>query len=136
MALYRGREGSLKYGVVGSGTAVQQVSDWKIDSSMEILDGTSLGDTSKVKVTGLGDWKGSFSAFFDNQSVNTQQAALIAAALAGTLLTGATSVTFYLTAAKYFYGDIIITGMSVTVAVGDLVKIAFTFEGSGPLALA
>ena len=126
MAFYKGRLGKI----LKNSVLVAQVSDWKIDSSQDILDSTSLQDTYKGKVTGLGDWKGSFNLFYD--PANTEHAAFVTAALNGATLT---DVKLYVNSTKYFSGSMIIVGMGVAVAVADLVKIAVTFEGDGALTL-
>jgi hypothetical protein len=124
MTILKGRAGTVKK----NGVSIAQVQDWKIDSSLDIKDGTCLLDTSKVKLGDLSDWKGTMSLLFD--PANTEQLALQTAHLGGNTLT---DVEFYVTSAIHYSGDIIITGMGVTVPVGDLVKCAVTFEGSGVL---
>ena len=136
MAFYKGRLGHMSY----DGTAVIQISDWKIDSSVDILDGTSLQDVFKRKIANLVDWKGSFSMFLDMALPKHKD--IFDAMIAGQVIAhgtlGADGLSFFLdgtppSTGKHFYGDVIITGFSVSTAVGDLIKAAVTFEGSDDL---
>jgi hypothetical protein len=130
MALYKGRQGIIQK----NDADIIQVSNWKIDSSMEILDGTALGDDAKVKVPGLMDWKGSFDTLFDP----VVHAAFMNAVIDNSDGDPLTDVVFFIETATpgvgpNFSGDIIVVGFSPSVAVGDLVKATFSFEGSGPI---
>jgi len=102
---------------------------WKLDSSMEILDGTSLGATFKSKITGLGDFKGSADAFWLNDDWFIKF-------IAGSVY----YMKFIIDsiggpgARVGFHGFVIISGLSQNTPVGELVKETLTLEGYANLA--
>jgi hypothetical protein len=124
MSIQKGRSGAVKKNSI----AIAQVQNWKIDSSVDIKDTTCLGDVSKGKMADLLDWKGTMDLLFDPSI--TEQGALQTAHLAGQVLS---DVEFFLNASNKYSGSLIITTMSVSVPVGDLVKASVSFEGDGVL---
>ncbi len=135
MAIFSGKDGSVTF-ATGYET---KVFDWTVDAAAEAVDITALGDKWTQTQGGAKSWSGTFNAHFDNSAVAT--VATVGGSTAFGLGQPAASATFYWeggtsTAADGLEGDIIITGASVTAAVGgESTRIAFTFTGTGDLNL-
>ena len=125
MAVYHGKAGKILDGVV----PIISFTSWTIDAALDTVEATDFGDTAKIFTAGIYGWTGSFEGHGSPE--NTEQAALLAALVGGSLLT---DITFYIDATHYFDGDIIITGMSHTATITDILKVSCTFQGSGVLA--
>jgi len=107
---------------------VAQIYGWKLDMSIEIKDATCLGDTSKVKLADLKDWKGTIdqywldSAFYDMWRQYQVGGTSIAKWLVKLFIDEANT--------KYYRGFCFISGVSENVSVNEFVKSAITFEGT------
>jgi hypothetical protein len=108
---------------------VGNVYGWKLDTSLEILDGTILGSTAKVKIPGLLDWKGSVDAFWIEEAFSSlaDDEPWYDKFNDGTI--------WYLklftheSPAEGFRGFVMLSGLSDSTPVGELVKETITFEG-------
>jgi len=123
MAHIVGALGSIVSGVteiVGAGT-------WSIDESADTPETTDYqSDGVKDYIAGNTGWGGSFDLTFDTtQDPFTDPPNLNA----GQTLT----MKFYVNAAQYMTGDIIVSGVSTNAPQGDLVKLSVTFQGTGAL---
>jgi hypothetical protein len=108
---------------------------WSIDSSLDMADIARQGQHWKEGLPGQASWNGSFSG----QLVlgNTEQKAIVDNIITATPGTKLTDMKFLLdVATNAFVGDIYITGVSVSPAVGDVVKVTVNFQGDGALTLA
>jgi hypothetical protein len=77
MARIHGRNGRL-YGSLTSGGSAEPVTflnNWSINFATDNVDVTSFGDTGKVYVAGLPDASGSYSGFYDDETVQFYTAA-------------------------------------------------------------
>ena len=127
MAVMHGKDAAIKKDSV----AVAYAQEWSIDSGLSAEDVTDFGDDWKAFAGGLAEWSGTMNCFFD--PTNTEQKAihdaLITAAPTGAL----TDVTFYLDATYYYSGNVIITGVNISVSVSGIITVAFSFQGNGAL---
>lgn len=123
-----GKDAAIKKNAV----AIAYAQEWSIDSALAAEDVTDFGDDWKAFAGGLAEWSGSITCFFDPS--NTEQKAihdaLITAAPTGAL----TDITFYLNAANYYSGNVIITGVAISVSVSGVIGVTFSFQGNGALA--
>lgn len=127
MAVMHGKDAKIEKNNV----AISFATDWTIDATLASEDVTDFGDDWRAVSGGLASWSGSFTCYFDPS--NTEQKAvhdaLIAAAPTGAL----TDMEFYLNAANYYSGNIIVTGVSISTAVSGIVTVRFSFDGNGAL---
>lgn len=127
MAVMHGKDAKVEKNDV----AVAYLQEWTIETSIEEEDITDFGDDWKAFAGGLAEWGGSMTGYFDPS--NTEQKAihdaLVAAAPTGAL----TDLEFYLNASNYYSGSVVITGVSLSVAVSGHIKVTFTFKGNGAL---
>jgi predicted secreted protein len=126
MAAIAGKGGSCKVGAAPS--TVTLVKSWSLDTTMNTADTTSLGSAAKTGIATVYEWSGSIECSFDMTDTNGQLA-LQTAFLAGTIIAWQGLVD----ATKYYGGNIIITGMPVSVTVDDAVQVSFNFQGTGAL---
>lgn len=124
MPTYHGKNATVKKNDV----AIVGINTWTIEETLDTAESTAFGDTSKKHEGGLPGWSGSFEGFWD--PANTEQAALWAALKAGTKLT---DMKFFINATNYYSGDVLITGISRTTTITDLLKGTVSFQGSGDL---
>lgn len=77
MARIAGRNGSLYMNLTSAGTPepVAYLNHWTVNYSVNTIDVTSFGDTTKVYVAGLPDFQGSYGGFYDNGTVQMYTAA-------------------------------------------------------------
>jgi hypothetical protein len=77
MARIHGRNGRLYAGLTSGGTAepVTFLNNWSISFAVDNVDVTAFGDTGKVYVAGLPDASGSYSGFYDDETVQFYTAA-------------------------------------------------------------
>lgn len=127
MAVYHGRKGVVYMSTTGTGEAVSiaHLTDWSLDMAMDKVETTSFGDPNKTYVVGLKDLKGSLSGFWDSASDDLFEA-----------VDSDDGVKMYLypsadAAGIYWYGPAWVD-MSVSVSVGDAVKVSGSFSANGP----
>ena len=127
MAQLHGKDATLKKNDV----VITLMNEWSIDASLEEHDISDFGDDWKAFAAGLAEWSGSMSGLFD--PTQTEQKAihdaLITAAPTGAL----TDMKFFINGSNYYSGNVIITGVNISVVVNDEIKVTFTFKGNGAL---
>jgi predicted secreted protein len=123
MAILAGNAGSLKLGA----NTVLEIKNWKVDPKSDLKDSTSFGDTWKEQVLALKSWTASAEGSYDITDTNGQLA-LHTAALAGTSVTP----KFYVDSTHYYSGTAFVN-ISISAPVDDIVKVSYSFEGSGAL---
>lgn len=120
-----------KAGKVMIGTAnVAEIKNWSLDTSVDMLDDTVLGDSWKTFIAGLAEWSASAEGVFAVDTDTNGQTALQTAYLAGTSVT----LKLYVSANKFYSGTAYISNMSIEDTVEDIVTVSFEFQGSGQLA--
>ena len=127
MATHHGNEGVVK---IGSDT-VGEVTEFSVESGIDVADDTVMGDTWKTHLTGQKEWSGSVSCFWDEGDTTGQEA-----------LTEGASVTLklcpegYTTGDKYLSGTATVTRITLSASKDAVVTRAFQFQGNGALAWA
>lgn len=119
-----GRLGKLMKGT----SVVALVQNFSIDMRSDWLETTSLQDNAKKYVSGLHEYTGRAEFFFDPSDTN--QLAIHNAMINGTKLT---DIKFYIDNTHYYSGDLWITGQSVSVPVGDIIRLSCDFRFDGTL---
>ena len=125
MANNHGTEGLVK---VGANT-VAEVTGFNFTATAEYAEDTTLSDTAKTyTVTAITSWSGSVSAFWDETDTTGQVAIAPNANVALKLYPEGVT-----TGDVYYYGDVLVTEITRTVARGAITEIAFSFVGNGVL---
>lgn len=126
-----GLGGSVKVGAAPA--KVGEVNQWKLDIGADVVDVTSFDSNGwKEHIATLKDWSGSFDANWDVENDTPGQGAVQNALFAGTTL----QVEFDVDATHKYSGTIIVSKASITSAVKDEIKVAYTFQGTGQLTYA
>jgi predicted secreted protein len=122
MATHLGKDGVIKV----SGETIAEVRSWTLNTTVETVDVSHLGDDWKVHKATQKSWHGSLSCFWD-ESEGSGQTAL---ALGETV-----TLQLYLenSAPPAFSGAALVTGVDVTGSHNGLVEASIAFQGSGAL---
>jgi hypothetical protein len=100
------------------------VVDWSLDMKADRADATAMGDGNKRTVQGLPDISGSLSAIWDDEDDNLYD---------GSQSDDGVKIYLYpssLNLTKYWYGPAWVD-FSITVGVGDAVKLSGSFGANG-----
>jgi len=124
MAVYHGKSGK----VVKNSVTVSNLTTWTIESTADTVEASAFGDTAKKFVGGMYEWGGSAEGHGDPE--NTEQAAFLTALKSGEALT---DTVFNIDVTHYFSGNVIVTGVTHATGIADLLKVTFTFKGTGAL---
>jgi|TARA_B100000073_G_C23630935_1_gene532532 hypothetical protein len=132
MAIAKGYEAVVK---VGSDT-LGQVTDFSFNKTVDSVETSSIGTTSKSFVNTLESWSGSVNLFFDD--ADTAGAALLTACAGG----GASvTVSFYVegTASgvdKYYTGTCLVSSLDWSESANGLLTASVSLTGTGALSQA
>lgn len=124
MATFSGSDGVILVGT----DQVAEVRSYSIDETMDTLEDTSMGDTSRTYKTSLKSFSGSADVFFDDTDTSGQGA-----------LTVGTSATLNIQMEGNTSGDhkmsgtVLVTGRTITASFDGLVEASITFQGTGAL---
>ena len=126
MANHQGSEGTVHIGT----DAISEIKSYNVNESMNVIDDSNIGDSSKTFRVGSTEWDGSVDVFWDE--LDTAQIAMT---------TGASvTVKFYpegtTTGDKYYTGTALVTGISRSSAVDGMVDASYSLKGTGALTLA
>lgn len=127
MAVYKGKAAAVKKNTV----AVSLAAEWTIEATLDTEEITDFGDSWAAHAANIARWSGSMTVFFDPS--NTEQKAIHDALITATPTGALTDMTFYLDGSNYYSGNIIVTGIPITVRVGEIIKATFNFMGNGAL---
>ena len=127
MATYAGKEGSVTL----AGTAIGELIEWTLNTEVEILDDTVMGDDWKTIKGGLGSWSGTGRAYLDYG--NAQQAAAIVDIMATSPSGDSVALVFLVATGKTFAGSGLVTAISINASKDNVVDVSFTFTGNGQL---
>jgi predicted secreted protein len=127
MASHMGKEGSVKIG----SNAVAEVKSWNIEESADLVDTTTLDNTSgwKTSKAAFKSWSGSLECLWDETNNNGQGALTSGASVALSLYPEGSATT-------YFSGTAIVTGIKRSASHDGMVEASFDFTGNGALTLA
>ena len=124
MATHLGKEGTVQ---VGS-NAIGEIRSYTIDETIDTVEDTTMGDSSKTYLASIKDFSGSVDVIYDEADTNGQVA-----------LTVGSSVTLNFAPEGTDSGDVkltgsaIVTGKSVTASYDGLVESTITVQGTGGL---
>jgi len=126
LANHQGSEGTVHIGT----DAISEIKSYNVNESMNVIDDTNIGDSSKTFRVGSTEWDGSVDVFWDE--LDTAQIAMT---------TGASvTVKFYpegtTTGDKYYTGTALVTGISRSASVDGMVDASYSLKGTGALTLA
>lgn len=142
MAFYSGSNGELLI----NGQRAARVSNWAFSSNLGVLDTTSLADTDKTGTPGIRSTSGSCSLFYYSDDITlTNSASTLINKLIKAKLPGGTpgqaaetelvqlklKVNDASTSGKYITGNVYLTSVSMTMAVGEVLSADCSFEFSG-----
>jgi hypothetical protein len=124
MATHLGKEGTVQ---VGS-NSIAEIRSFSIDEVIDVVEDTSMGDSSKTYLASIKDFSGSVDVLFDETDTNGQ-----------TALAVGSSVTLNFAPEGTASGDVkltgtaIVTGKSINSSFDGLVEASISIQGSGGL---
>jgi hypothetical protein len=138
--VYSGRDGSLLL----AGTTLVKVTNWTMQSDVEMLESTTLGDSQRSFVPGVQGFSGSATLIYYKADSGRNDASTLLRKLVKTGTSGITtadlvSLTLRLADGNSF-SDIgmsaYINDVSFSASVGEIVKAQISFKGTGALTAA
>lgn len=136
MATFRGQDGSVTIGGAGS-TLIGEVFGWTVVEDFGSLETSVMGNVWRTYRPGMPGWNGTMRARFDAGDAGQGQ---LWQRLVGPNPSGVLSnVEFHWEnqgeslGDKFLSGDVIITGVTVTAELTNIIEAAFTFQGSDTL---
>jgi|688.fasta_scaffold811839_1 hypothetical protein len=132
MPFYTGRTGKLRLG----GNEVSKVRNWTLDTSVNMLDTTSLGDTANTFTPGLFSATGSASLSYYNDAATPTDTTNLLERIAKTgAITDSdrVSLTFEVGTGQTFTGNAFINSASISSTTDELTTVSFNFTIDGPL---
>lgn len=130
MPFYTGRTGKLRLG----GSAVSKVRNWTLDTSVNMLDTTALGDTANTFTPGLFSATGSATLSYYNGDTADVTNLLEKIAKTGAVTdSDEVSLTFEVGSDQLFIANAFINSASITSSTDELTTVSFNFTINGPL---
>lgn len=130
MPFYTGRTGKLRLG----GSAVSKVRNWTLDTSVNMLDTTALGDTANTFTPGLFSATGSATLSYYNGDTTDVTNLLEKIAKTGAVTdSDEVSLTFEVGSDQLFIANAFINSASITSSTDELTTVSFNFTINGPL---
>lgn len=124
MATHLGKEGTVQ---VGS-NAIGEIRGFSIDETIDTVEDTSMGDSSKSYLASIKDFSGSVDVLYDEADTNGQTALAVGSSVTLNFAPeGSSSGDVKLT------GTAIVTGKSITSSFDGLVESTITVQGTGGL---
>jgi len=123
MATFSGSGGTV---LVGS-DAIGEIKNYTIDETMDTLEETSMGDTSRTYKASLKTFSGSCDVMFDDTDT-AQQAMTV-----GSEVTMSFQMEGNTTGDHKLSGTVLITGRSISASFDGLVEASLSFQGTGAL---
>ncbi len=108
--------------------------DWSINVALDMADASRQAQSWKEGLPGQAGWSGSCTFHF--VAGNTEQKALMDNIVAATPGTKLTDIKWLLEGSTSgFTGNLFLTNMAVSTALGAVVNVSFNFQGDGALTL-
>ena len=124
MATHLGKEGTVQ---VGS-NAIGEIRGFSIDETIDTVEDTSMGNSSKSYLASIKDFSGSVDVLYDEADTNGQVALAVGSSVTLNFAPeGSDSGDVKLT------GTAIVTGKSITSSFDGLVESTITVQGTGGL---
>jgi hypothetical protein len=124
MATFSGSDGVILVGT----NQVAEVRSYSIDETMDTLEDTSMGDTSRTYKTSLKSFSGSADVFFDDTDTSGQGGLTV-----GTSATLNIQMEGNTTGDHKLSGTVLVTGRTITASFDGLFEASITFQGTGAL---
>lgn len=119
MAIHHGNEGEV---AIGANT-VAQIRSFSVEETIDTVDASAMGGTSRLYKTGLQDWSATIECFWDETDTNGQEAMTIGATVTLNLYPeGSTTGDRYATMSG------LIESVSVAVSADDIVSRTFAVK--------
>lgn len=124
-----GKEGALSLG----GTNIAMLTEWTLNETVDTVECTAMGDTSKMYKAGIKGFEGSADCIWANDDTT----GYIAQFTVGTEYAGVFYVTDSATDAAdlKYTGQVIVTGIEITATMDDVVRASVSFQGTGALTI-
>ena len=130
MPFYTGRTGKLRLG----GSEVSRVRNWTLDTSVNMLDTTALGDTANTFTPGLFSATGSATLSYYNGDTTDVTNLLERITKTGAITdTDEVALTFEVGSDQLFIANAFINSASITSSTDELTTVSFNFTINGPL---
>ena len=124
MATFTGSDGVI---LVGS-DQIAEVRSYSIDETMDTLEDTAMGDTSRTYKTSLKSFSGSADVFFDDTDTAGQGALTVGSEVTlNVQFEGNTSGDHKMS------GTVLITGRTISASFDGMVEASISFQGTGAL---
>lgn len=121
MATHHGNEGAVYIGA----NAIAEVTAWSYSESIDLVEDSAIGDTTKTYKTGLKDGSGSVTCHWDETDTSGQLAATVGASITLNLYPeGNTSGD------AYYTGTVIVESVEVSGDMGSIVGRTIGFKGA------
>ena len=124
MATFLGKEGTVQVGA----NAIAEIRGFSIDESIDVVEDTSMGDSSKTYKATIKDFSGSVDVLYDDTDTNGQTALSVGSSV--TLNFAPEGIT---SGKVKLSGDAIVTSKSVSSSFDGLVESTITVQGTGGL---
>jgi hypothetical protein len=124
MATFSGSDGVILVGT----NQVAEVRSYSIDETMDTLEDTAMGDTSRTYKTSLKSFSGSADVFFDDTDTSGQGGLTV-----GTSATLNIQMEGNTTGDHKLSGTVLVTGRTITGSFDGLVEASISFQGTGAL---
>ena len=124
MATTKGSEGTVKSGA----NAIAEIRSYTITETADVLEDTTMGDSSRTYLSSLKTFTGSIECFWDETDTNGQLT-----------LDPGSSVTINIypegstSGDTYYTGTVLITEKNVSASFDGMVEASFSFQGTGAL---
>jgi len=135
MAFYSGLDGKLY--LDGSATPVAKVQNWSLNASQAVLETTSMGDTDRTLINGVRSMSGSCRLFYHSDGNASSFIDNIIKCQSDSAEDGLADQSdivqfkLHVTTGKSIEVYAWITGVSMSMAVGEVFSVDVTFEVSG-----
>jgi len=130
MPFYTGRNGKLRL----AGGVVSKVRDWTLDTSVTMLDTTTLGETASTFTPGLSSATGSATVMYFNGETTDVTDLLQRITKTGAITdSDEVNLTFEVASGQTFVANAFINSVSITSSTDELTTASFNFTVNGPL---
>ena len=124
MATFTGSDGVILVGT----DQIAEVRSYSIDETMDTLEDTAMGDTSRTYKTSLKSFSGSADVFFDDTDTAGQGALTVGSeVILNVQFEGNT------TGDHKMSGTVLITGRTISASFDGMVEASISFQGTGAL---
>lgn len=126
MAVHKGSEGLVKIGA----NTIAEVKSYSIEESADTVETTKMGDTARTYLPSLTTFSGTIECHWDETDSSGQGAMTIGAQVVLNLYPEGDG-----SGDSYYSGNVIITGVSRSAAMDDIVAATYSFQGTSALTL-